>query len=808
MANARTSIILLLVFIAAWAEAAGPSPTTTARKLLLRGKYAEAADLYAPLAAKDPTAAIGLSRCLAAQGKDNDAIEPLQAKSHATSADILAELSSLSLQHGRLDQARSYASDSLHLNDNQLLARWVTAELDRLTGKLDQADRGYAWLIRYYNDHEVEDPEQLRCIGLAAAQSARWNRQSDQFGFLVNDLYPDALQRDPDYWPAHYEAAMLFLEKYNQADAARELQAATEINPNVAEVHVALALLALEDRDTPKAEKALRRAIEINPHRLDARLLQADLLWAEFKVAETLGLLQDQALPLNPISEETLGRIAACYLLLDGAERPRLAAADATGKPAASRFAKLAAEVVARNPHAGEFYFTLAVQFEARNKQTLSEPYFREAIRRMPRQIGPESHLGLLYMLAGREDDARRTLRDAFRGDPFNVRVKNSLEVLDILDAMRSIDTRRFTVRSQTEDKLLARCAARHLERIYRQLCRRFGYQPPDKTVVEIFGQAQGLGGHQWFSARMVGLPYLDTVAASTGRIVGMVSPRELGRPMNWARVLTHETVHVITLQQTNFDCPRWFTEGLAVWSEAVPRPKTWCESLVRRQAQGSLLNLDTIHAGFTRPQASDDCAMAYCQGELYVEYMLTVRPSKPPAQPGEESLRQMLAAYADGLSTADALRRVFGLSQADFERGCAEFVKRQAAEMKKISWPSDSQLKKLRKAADDKPDDANAAAQLAQAAMLDADDLASRRILARSARGRKDDTAAERWASEALEIDVRDAEMHRILAHSLLKRHNETEAIVEYQTVLELKPGDAESASALERLKRPHNPK
>ena len=93
----------------------------------------------------------------------------------------------------------------------------------------------------------------------------------------------------------------------------------------------------------------------------------------------------------------------------------------------------------------------------------------------------------------------------------------------------------------------------------------------------------------------MVGLPYLDTVAASTGRIVAMVSPNEphIGHQMNWARVLTHETVHVITLQQTNFDCPHWFTEGLAVWSENAPRPRVWCELLQQRLKKGKLFNLD-----------------------------------------------------------------------------------------------------------------------------------------------------------------------------------------------------------------------
>ncbi|MEN6450491.1 MAG: tetratricopeptide repeat protein [Thermoguttaceae bacterium] len=817
MATLRTIVCLPLILVASLASAADGGSPALARKLLLRGKYAEAADLYRPAAAKDPAAAIGLARCLAAQGKDDEAVKALtagqvvnlpgQTDNLPHNADVLAELARLAFEHGSLDESRKRAEQAIQIDGNQLLARWTLAELNRVTGKLDEAARGYTWIVHYYNDNEVTSAESLRWIGLAAAQSARWNRQSDQFQFLVNDLYPDALKQEPDYWPAHYDAGMLFLEKHNQADASKELHAALEINPNAAEVHAALALLAVERRDVDKAKASLRRALELNPRLLDALLLKSDLLWMNFQPAETLSFLEKDVLPLNPVSEQTLGRIAACYVLLNRSDTtPAVAPSRTKPRPAVahpSRLAKLVAEVAKRNPHPGEFYFTLAAQLEARNKQLEAEPYFLEAIRVMPRQIGPEGHLGLLYMLAGREDDARKTLRAAFRADPFNVRVKNSLEVLDVLEGMQTLESPRFQVRYQgIADRLFARYASRHLEKVYPALCRRFGYDPPGKTLIEIFSEARGIDGHQWFSARLTALPYLGTVAASTGRMVGMVSPSEpqLSHAMNWARVLTHETVHIINLQQTHFDCPHWYTEGLAVWSERAPRPRVWCDLLVAREASGKLMDLDALNAGFTRPSSSDDWAMAYCQAELCVEYMLSRK--------GEQSLRDLLSAYTDGLTTPDAIRRVFGVSQAEFERGYKSFLKQQAAKTKSLHWPSGTDLDKLRKAAEEAPTDAKAATKLAQAAEMDPDDLASRRVLARSAAARKDDAAAERWAREAIEIDVRDADMHRILAEALAKRHDWEDAIVEYEALVELKPDDAAAQLVLGKsLLEAHQP-
>ena len=251
-------------------------------------------------------------------------------------ADVLAERAAMAFARGKAEDSRKWAEEAIRLDRDQLLARWIIAELDRTAGRLDEAERGYHWLVNYYNDHDEMSAESLRWIGLGAAQWARWTRQADQFQFLVHELYPDALKEDPDYWPAHYEAGMLFLEKHNRGDAAREFQAALEINPNAAEAHVGLALAWFEERQIEKAEASLARALEINPRLLDGWLLKADLLWANFQVRETLALLEQKALPLNPICEETLGRMAACYLLLDKTNE---------------RFARLAEQVTRRNPH-------------------------------------------------------------------------------------------------------------------------------------------------------------------------------------------------------------------------------------------------------------------------------------------------------------------------------------------------------------------------------------------------------------------------------------------------------------------------
>ncbi len=704
---------IILVLSALAAPAAAPETSgnvavlSKARGLLMGGKYAEAAAIYKSLAATGPAAPLGLARCYAAEGKLSEAREILTRaleslpKPSPIYAPLHSELARLAFERGDYDEAKTQADKAVKLDDGQLPARYVLAELHRVAGRLDEAEQGYAALIRYYNEQDVEDAESLRWIGLAAARYAGWNRLHNQFKFLVNELYPDALKLDPAFWPAHYDAGNLFLEKHNRADAAREIQAGLELNPGAAELHVAKAELAAAARDFEQAASSIDRAIEINPKLLDARLAKADLALANFDVPGSLKLLEETALPLNPLSEETLGRVAACYVLLDGPPKP--------GQQ--TRFSKLVKSVTDRNPHAGDFFSTLASALESRNKFLLAKRFFAKAIEVMPREVGPRSSLGLLAMRTAEEDDAKRWLDKAFTIDPFNVRVKNTLEVLDVLDSMKTLETEHAVIKYDGKrDELLARYVAKHIDAIYPEMCGQFGYKPPGKPLLEIFSSAKGHGGHQWFSVRLVGLPYVGTVAACTGCMVAMASPNEMEGPMrfNWARVVKHELVHVITLQQTHFNIPHWYTEGLAVLSEGGPRPPSWNEMLLERVPAGKIFNLGTINFGFIRPKKCDDRQMAYCQAELYVEFMLS------RWGPGKQ--RKLLAAYADGMDTPEAIKHALGITIEEFERRYLAYLGKLVDGMSALKHPSKASLAELSKAHRDQPENAGAAAELAYA--------------------------------------------------------------------------------------------
>ncbi|NQT15911.1 MAG: tetratricopeptide repeat protein, partial [Planctomycetes bacterium] len=705
MKRATTCLLLASVLLPSLAAPSlalggGEADLGEARRLLLSGKYAEAAEIYERHPAKNPQATLGLARSLAAEGKYEEAARALTSVA-GEHADVHAELARLAFERGRHEEAETHVDAAIRLEADQLLARWIRGELCRTSGRMKEAEAAYLWLIRFYNEHEseIDEAESLRWIGLAAARYARWKRLGDQFHFLVGQLYPDALKLEADYWPARYQSALLFLEKHNEADTAKQLDAALELNANAAEVHVAVARLALANRRIERAEASLERALEINPRLPAAWMVKADLAWANFQPLEAIRLLEEEVLPPNPVSEAALGRLAAGYVLVDGLP----------DEPAETRFTRLVDRVTARNEHAGEFFFQLGAWLEERHRNVEAEGFYREAIRRMPQLVGPKARLGMMAMDSGAEAQARGLLEEAFQADPFNVRVDNMLKVLDLVDAMATGTSETCTLKYDgASDALLARYVSRHLDAVYPELCRRFGYRPTERPLVEVFNRAKGIGGHEWFSTRLIGVPYLGTVAASTGKIVGMVSPTDPGFPAkwNWAQTLTHELVHVITLQQTHFNVPHWYTEGLAVWCEGCPRPQKWNQLLLERVPDGNLFDLESINFGFTRPNSSDDWHVAYCQAELYVEYLLEGR--------SPEVLKELLAAYGENLTTSQAIRRVLGVSREEFERGYGEYLKKTVAELSGMESPRSESFADLLEAYADQPQDADLSARVA----------------------------------------------------------------------------------------------
>jgi tetratricopeptide (TPR) repeat protein len=660
----RTPVRALLVVLALSSPASAEpkkwsaGPLADARQRLLKGNYEEARAAFEEAAKKDtrlgPACAIGISQTYRETGDPDRALAVLTdaLKAAADHPDLLAARADLLYDLGRWDEAARDADAAVAKKDNQLLARWAKAKILRDKGSVDEADKAIRWIVRHYTarsnaDNDITDPDELLIVARAGAENARWHNLSRQFSFILNEVIADALKADPDLWSAEFMAGSMLLEKYNRPGAVDAFDKALKLNPKAADALVGKGQAALQKFDLKEAEAFADRALKVNARHPGALRLKADvyLVASDWATAEKL---LDRARAASPRQPATLGRLAACYSL----------------QRRAADFERVIREAEGYDAKPGAFYGELAECLEERKRYAQAEHYYKKAAGLRPTLAAPRAGLGMLYLRLGREQEGRDILTRAFDSDPFNVRVANSLKVIRHLDKYATLATPHYELRYDPEkDKLLAEFLAEYLEEVHADLKRQFHYEPPGKILIEVFNS------HEMFSGRVIGLPDLHTIGACTGKVVAMASPAAHGvsKPFNWGRVIRHELTHVFNLAQTDFMCPHWLTEGLAVRNEHMARPPLWTTVLRDKLAANELFTLDTVMLGFVRPRGPDEWTLAYCQSQLYVDYLTKTY--------GEASVGKMLDAYRQGLDTAAALKAACHVEKKAFEAGYRTYV-------------------------------------------------------------------------------------------------------------------------------------
>jgi cellulose synthase operon protein C len=702
-----------------WGASEGdlPAGLVTAEEHLHRGRYAEAVEAYAGLSDLPADAQIravtGQMLALSTQGQ-RDAADSLLAGAiaqHPDNADLIAWKAQLLWERGEFSAAGEAAQSALQHNPDQARARLVQARVLEATGQLKAADDAYVWFVRYYKRAQPKDADTLLLVAEGSLQYARWHSVKQIFGFVLNTICVDALKDQPLCWEAHALAGQLLLEKYNRADGIPELERGLAINPQAVPILLTQVAAAYGEMQFDDAAKLVSRVLEINPQHPEALRWRALLAIQTGDPAAARADLT-KSLDLRPHDQATQAALvfldfqASTTTLeqwtqwLKGLKQP---ASIMGAEPIPTQLRALAK----LNRAPGVFLQELGQLLDGQRRFPFAEVCYQQAIELMPQLAFPKTALGQLYLRTGRVKDARQLLDVAFKADPYHVRVSNLRKVLTVLESYRTVKTAHFELHIDAEqDALLAEYMSEYLEEVYAELTQKYGFEPRSTTRIEIYNKSQGLSGHEWFSARMVGLPWIQTIGASTGMLIAMTSPAATDTPFNWARVLRHELVHVLTLQQTDFNIPHWYTEALATREEGFPSPASWDELLAERVAEGNLRTLDTLHLGFQRADNREDWDFAYCQSVLYAEYF--------EQKFGKTALADLLKAYQHTRSNAEAMKHAFGMPIAAIEADYRSFLEERVLSLAAAQPPAASRAD-IVAAYEKQPDDPQAAGAFAR---------------------------------------------------------------------------------------------
>ncbi|HVI72277.1 MAG TPA: tetratricopeptide repeat protein, partial [Pyrinomonadaceae bacterium] len=407
------------------------------------------------------------------------------------------------------------------------------AELLELIGQEDRAKAIYGSFVKYYTDNDPKSALELTLIARALVHLERYQD--------ANDMYRSAIEADSNYLEAQLGASELFTEKYAYADAATFLDDALKINSNSARTYLDIASnKRLEGGDEMTA--ALARALSINPNFVDALALKAAVALEANRLDEASTEIE-KALKVNPRSLEAHSLRAAMFYLQDREFEPEVAATLAIG------------------PKYGNVYNTLAHYATITRRTEQSVQFARRAVEISPGLWDAHLKLGMSLLRMGQMESGRAAVEKAFKGDPFNIWAKNTLDLLDSMNDFKETKRGAFIIKaSARESDVLAPYAANLLEEAAAKLTAKYHFTPKTPIIIEIFQN------HEDFAVRTLGMPGLGALGVCFGMVVAQDSPsaREAGE-FNWGSTLWHEYTHVITLQMTDYRIPRWFSEGLSV---------------------------------------------------------------------------------------------------------------------------------------------------------------------------------------------------------------------------------------------------
>ena len=512
------------------------------------------------------------------------------------------------------------------------------AEIFDLIGQEDRAKAIYETFVKHYTDN---DPETARELTLVARALVHLERYQD-----ANDMYRSAIEADSDYLEAQLGAGELFTEKYQYGDAALFLDDAFKINPNSARAFLDLARNKRLDGDA-ETSAALAKALSINPNLVEAIALKAALSLEASQIDEASAEI-DKALKVNPRSLEAHSLRAAMLYLQDKDYEPEVAATLAIG------------------PKYGGVYNTLSHYATITRRTEQAVQFARRATEIAPRLWDAHLNLGMSQLRLGQMEPGREAVEKAFKGDPFNIWAKNTLDLLDTMREYKETKSGPFIIKaSAQESDVLSPYAAKLLEEAAAKLTAKYKFTPKGPIIIEIFQN------HEDFAVRTLGIPGLGALGVCFGVVVAQDSPsaREAGE-FNWGSTLWHEYTHVITLQMTDYRIPRWFSEGLSVYEERRARPgwgDDWNPLFVRAFMEKRWFKMADLDAGFMRPKSPQDVPIAYFQASQVCEFIAE--------KYGFDAILRMLALYREKVRTPEVLQQVLKLTESDFDREFAAYI-------------------------------------------------------------------------------------------------------------------------------------
>jgi tetratricopeptide (TPR) repeat protein len=238
---------------------------------------------------------------------------------------------------------------------------------------------------------------------------------------------------------------------------------------------------------------------------------------------------------------------------------------------------------------------------------------------------------------------------------------------LGVLSSFQKYESPHFIIHlDEKQDGILADYLRDNLERTYRVMAERYGFQPKEKVRVEVFPDTKAFYLCSTLSARDIEVAGAVGLAQFNKLLI--LSPRALVYGYRWMDSLSHEYLHYLIMKVTANKAPIWFHEGLAKYEETRwrggpsylnPISQTL---LAQALARGKLIEWERMENSFIKLETPEEVQLAYAQAASVIDFILS--------QGGDRGLREIMRRMAGGSSpegAREAIQQVLGWPFPEF---------------------------------------------------------------------------------------------------------------------------------------------
>jgi tetratricopeptide (TPR) repeat protein len=413
---------------------------------------------------------------------------------------LINQLGELEFETGKLSDAEKYFEQVIGLaGANSLTAKLNLARVYLQTGRLQSAETLFIEILTAYRTRQGLSARDLYAI---ASASRHLGRSDPQLFKQAVRIFGEANLKNPSDLDANIALGELLLEKYNNQEA---LEVFTEVLAKDGKHPRALLGLARSQHFdySSNAMFTVLTALEVNPNLVAARIFLSRL-YIELEQYDLAQKEAEKALKVNPVSLEALSMLAVVYHL----ERN------------SAEFDRIEKRVLTLNPEYAELYTTLADLAAQNRLYQDAENFSRMAVTLDAKSWKGYGLLGMNQLRLGRMQQGQANLELSFNGDPYNVWIKNTLQLSDSFKDYVQIEKGQFLVVVHgKENSLFDEYIHDLAESAYQHFKTRYQHEPEKPIRLELYPD------HADFSVRTVGLAGVGLLGVSFGPVVAMDSP-------------------------------------------------------------------------------------------------------------------------------------------------------------------------------------------------------------------------------------------------------------------------------------------